>query len=710
MTFGLHWLHVFSYCTALSAGYNLRPSTNNRLFLSLRSGIPTEVDYALEELVHLTHAGRINLSDFPGSVEALLDLVEGWVEDVERESAASAVGFQTSGDTEATVSAFGSRSSTTVLGLGIDQPTVDRERRATDALLVLRNAVFAGEDVENATAKQNKQVVIWTIPGVPIHGLLRATMKRPEPMLYMLDLLIALFPSLVSLLEEAEAPTLPELFLTTGDVGFIVPLDQLFTLVPAHYLPSARLIPKLISFLLLTPALLTNSLNLLYHITQEVTTSMSVLKDPEIVNYLRILTRLVKWDARELSLALKHAGQVGTYIESPEPGALKLQAVDKKDAYGKHYTSQQTIGVALKQDDGKDDTGESVGLGPVVKMSDERRRRIRSMKEPERAHAWMADTFVSQPDSSVTQVVFWRAYNAFVQQSPDEQPIPPGGTAGDVIKSATTVFPAANAMVINKDDDGQPLPTNVFVIAGMRFKRSRVHTFACRWEGCANAQNYRSPEELYAHLKSEHGTEIASPCRWQACRSKSSSPAHLGTHVPPPIRPEREPKIKRVLIHPESSAESVKSAFVTYRPPPILPREYSLHYTGIMSPVDVKGQPASDAFFASLVLRNLGKALRTDTERVENEQDAEDAEGGRRARKRRKMEREGAFGLPAPPGLLDADLAIADPANGSGNARLSPIERTRARDAFGGVVEKTVLEILGMEGAIAAKLLDCVGF
>jgi hypothetical protein len=84
----------------------------------------------------------------------------------------------------------------------------------------------------------------------------------------------------------------------------------------------------------------------------------------------------------------------------------------------------------------------------------------------------MADTFVSQPDSSVTQVVFWRAYNAFVQQSPDEQPIPPGGTAGDVIKSATTVFPAANAMVINKDDDGQPLPTNVFVIAGMRFKRS----------------------------------------------------------------------------------------------------------------------------------------------------------------------------------------------------------------------------------------------
>ena len=85
----------------------------------------------------------------------------------------------------------------------------------------------------------------------------------------------------------------------------------------------------------------------------------------------------------------------------------------------------------------------------------------------------MADTFVSQPESSVTQVVFWKAYSAFVQQAmPDEPPVPASGTAGDVIKSATTVFPAANAMVINKDEKGQPLPQNLFVIAGMRFKRS----------------------------------------------------------------------------------------------------------------------------------------------------------------------------------------------------------------------------------------------
>lgn len=482
---------LYAYLFAPNSGYNLRPSPNNRLFLSLRSGIPSEIDYAIEELVRLTHQSRIVLSDFPGSVEALLDLVEPWIEDVERGTIST---LSSAVQADATSATFPD-----VLGLAKDAGSIERERRATDALLILRNAVFAGVDVEGALAKQNKQVLIWVktrptleqistsgteeplvLPprvltlitrlygglddvdsvlisradsaefssskdtklaaGVPIDGLLMATSKRPEPMLYMLDLLIALLPSLLPLLEEPEAPipdeqddlaaatvttamltarllrpllleTLPELLLTTGDVGFIVPLAQLFTLVPAHYLPSARLIPKLVSFLLLTPAvgsgrinrstgkiitqpspyppeLLTNSLNLLYHITQEVTTSLSVLKDPGIVNYLRVLTRLVKWDARELSLALKHAGQVGKYVEIPEPGALKLQTVEKMDSHGKYYTSQQTVGVALKQDDGKDDTGEEVGLGPVVRMSDEKRRRIRSMKEPERAHTW----------------------------------------------------------------------------------------------------------------------------------------------------------------------------------------------------------------------------------------------------------------------------------------------------------------------------------
>jgi hypothetical protein len=83
----------------------------------------------------------------------------------------------------------------------------------------------------------------------------------------------------------------------------------------------------------------------------------------------------------------------------------------------------------------------------------------------------MAESFVSQPDSSITQIVFWKAYSAFVQQTAGEPPIPTSGNAGEVIKSATSVFPGASAMVISKDDQGNPLAQNIFVIAGMRFRR-----------------------------------------------------------------------------------------------------------------------------------------------------------------------------------------------------------------------------------------------
>jgi hypothetical protein len=96
---------------------------------------------------------------------------------------------------------------------------------------------------------------------------------------------------------------------------------------------------------------------------------------------------------------------------------------------------------------------------------------VLTLIDARRALDRMAETFVSQPDSSITQVVFWKAYSAFVQQIPTEPPIPLPGTAGEVIKSATSVFPGANAMVITKDEQGNPLPANLFVVAGMRFRR-----------------------------------------------------------------------------------------------------------------------------------------------------------------------------------------------------------------------------------------------
>lgn len=420
----------------------------------------------------------MNLRDFPGSVEIILDLIDVWVEEVERQARE---GIKQ-----------GSRS----LGLDEDKIKAENEGNALDALLVLRNSVL----MDGEPGQGNKGIVLW-VKGRPV-GLDQVSMTRggggrtsgvalpprivgilsrvfggmdrgknetvesldeltklmldkPEPLVYLLDILIALGPSLVELLEQPEvvpstttnanpedesqdaaatamaastAPIttamltaqllrpllfdiLPRLFLITGDIGFIVPLCQLFSLIPAHYLPTTTLVPRLISFLLLTPSvgsgrinratgkmettpspfppeILTHSLNLLYHLTRETGASLTILKHDKIVDYLRILTRLLKWDARELTLALKHTGPAGKWVELPEPGAVRTISVERKDAQGRTVIQNKVLGVGLKQDDGLDETGEKVGLGGVIRMSEERRRKIRAMREPERAHAW----------------------------------------------------------------------------------------------------------------------------------------------------------------------------------------------------------------------------------------------------------------------------------------------------------------------------------
>jgi hypothetical protein len=67
---------------------------------------------------------------------------------------------------------------------------------------------------------------------------------------------------------------------------------------------------------------------------------------------------------------------------------LKTISVERKDAQGRTVVQSRVLGVGLKQDDGLDETGEKVGLGGVIRINEDRRRRIRAMREPERAHAW----------------------------------------------------------------------------------------------------------------------------------------------------------------------------------------------------------------------------------------------------------------------------------------------------------------------------------
>jgi hypothetical protein len=84
----------------------------------------------------------------------------------------------------------------------------------------------------------------------------------------------------------------------------------------------------------------------------------------------------------------------------------------------------------------------------------------------------MKECLVFQPESYMTQVTFWTAYQSFVAPDHTEPPIAPPTSAAEVIKAATSAYSGASAMVMREDRDGRPLPQPKFVINGLRFKRS----------------------------------------------------------------------------------------------------------------------------------------------------------------------------------------------------------------------------------------------
>lgn len=387
----------------MGAGYSLRPAANNRLFLSLRSGISSEIDWALDQLVHLSHQSRISLADFPGSVEALLDIIDTWLEDME---------------------------------------DLEKLSMASDALLILRNCTHAAS---SDVAQRNIDVLLWvkqrpaTTPSeetVALAPRILYTIQRlldlsnsseyPEPALYMIDILVSATPALLAFRDEQPLDTEPTsasltwdlattlwfttlapLILTTGDLGLVIPLLQLYTLVPTELFPPAfrtSLLIRLQHFLLLSPSvgephsnphtppspyppdLLLHTLSLLYTLTSSTppATCREILESPRVQEWLQVLVRCCEWNSRETEAELgQHTNSVqGVWVTLGQPGTTTSATTTTATP------PAAAIRASIKQDDGGDYTGESVGLGPVIRMSDEKRRKIRQLKEPERALAW----------------------------------------------------------------------------------------------------------------------------------------------------------------------------------------------------------------------------------------------------------------------------------------------------------------------------------
>ncbi|EQL03106.1 RSC complex subunit Rsc9 [Ophiocordyceps sinensis CO18] len=179
------------------------------------------------------------------------------------------------------------------------------------------------------------------------------------------------------------------------------------------------------------------------------------------------------------------------------------------------------------------------------------------LEEPDRVHRWVKCFFDEDPNSFVTQLAAWQAY-----QSAFAGPLKTASksmiTPADFIRSSTSVYKNSNAQVLREPGDAQ----QKFIIHGIR-ARARPLSFdgieygRCLWATNPEKKNekcgqfYLKPEQmgehiLTAHLNEERGEggrfvneERAFRCTWGECfkYEKASKmrlrdfARHINTHI-----------------------------------------------------------------------------------------------------------------------------------------------------------------------------------
>ncbi|CAA7265913.1 unnamed protein product [Cyclocybe aegerita] len=146
--------------------------------------------------------------------------------------------------------------------------------------------------------------------------------------------------------------------------------------------------------------------------------------------------------------------------------------------------------------------------------------------EPQRCYDWMRTMFVAKADGELTQVDFWNLYKDAFSPHAEQYPLL---VASDVIKNVNSVFPQAQAMVMQG-------PVQRFIVRGVdRRKESAANErYRCHWDRSqCTAQPFATPGELYDHVL-EHLAATETPelsCLWSTCSASLPTMHALRLHV-----------------------------------------------------------------------------------------------------------------------------------------------------------------------------------
>ncbi|WVW83464.1 hypothetical protein I302_105485 [Kwoniella bestiolae CBS 10118] len=657
----------------------LYPGPKNRLFLSLRSGLDEEVDYALPKLVvaSFDEIDKFKLETWVDSVSALKEWPERWLEGLELEVAHTELQRQQRSKHFSSPTSGGREEGEEVIDLDLKakvelalsvipswtlpQTTIDR---ATNSLLVLRNASFTHSNAK-IICRTSFLSFLNRFFSLPIDFLLELSLRTPEPIHHILNILQSIFPYLPQQFHDnAEqqgesrrifSTVLPRLLVGTGDQAIIQNILPLLIqgltnpqIIQFDHPTLSDLIDHLLNLIILRPTptsssstppiLLDLALDLLISLTQNTQYSKSILSHPNFSAHLKNLVLLLEYGSRQTQATWDNAHSLtGKVIRNPASDYVRIENASKRRRMERDQSQKM-----MEIFGGPGVRGVNVGDKPPV-LNKGTRERLFAMREPNRSIAWMHETFVYSSTSQLLQVTFWHAYRDFFQNPSTVDPLL---SASEVIKNVTVAFPGAMAKVWTDELGGQK-----FVIAGMGFRRGNddQERFTCLWQNCPSPHTPTDPASLFSHIQATHLSTPQITCQWATCTHSPFTTSHLLTHLPN-LHPIQVPEV--ITSHASTPEQSLSQSIITDRAIPPLAKPFKLHFLGQTTPIDSqKRHPVGTAFLTSLIIRNLSKSLRSELSLIDGDLLKEKRE------EKKKHLLEERFGLPIPENVLREEEA-----------------------------------------------------
>ncbi|KAK7064085.1 ribosomal RNA-processing protein 1 [Favolaschia claudopus] len=440
---------------------------NNRMTLSLRSGIHQEINWALDRLCRLFQNETYLLKTIPGLIDALFEWPEWYVKE----------GYKASNDIQSLFS---------------PPPELALKRRhALESLFVLRNAALHEPNAQELSYHAHSFPLIWDA----FNNLNSSVDDHSEFLLNSIDFFHSLAPTYTLPPHLARTswnpiPPLAHIAGSSSDRSLILAALSALALILSNPSNASQLSPDspaLAASLRYLPLftdkpLVDVCLSYLYaHLSHPVMAKMFLLhlQMPVVV---RLLVSLILSEQVEETITIDVTGPVHTV---------------------------PSITVPMKDHE----------------LTKEEREGLLGRDEPNRCYDWMKLMFVSKPDGELTQVEFWNLYKDTFSPYASEHRLL---VASDVIKNVSTVFPSAQAMVLQGD-------VQKFIVRGVdRRKVPLTERFKCLWnKSQCPAPGFTDPGHLFDHIL-DHITaaeESECPCLWASCSQHAIPKAALRPHI-----------------------------------------------------------------------------------------------------------------------------------------------------------------------------------